>query len=359
MSDTPLAAKLKRLIAAEGPIGVDAYMAACLADPEHGYYTTRDPLGASGDFVTAPEVSQMFGEIIGAWLAHVWDQLGQPRPVRLVELGPGRGTLMADILSIVRRLPGLADELAVHLVEMSPMLRARQRETLAGSGFAVSWQEALAQVPQGPLLLVANEFFDALPVRQLVRAGGSWRERLVGLDEAGELAFGLAPFGVPGPPAPEGAVRELRPAADAVMTEVAQCIARHGGAALVIDYGHDIASDIAYGDTLQAVRGHAYDDPLAAPGEADITAPVDFAALARRANAEGAKARGPMAQGGFLLALGLLERAGRLGAGKDAATQEAIHAAVERLAGPGQMGRLFKVLAVTPPGIVPPPFDSV
>jgi NADH dehydrogenase [ubiquinone] 1 alpha subcomplex assembly factor 7 len=355
IGETPLAAKLKRLIASEGPIGVDAYMAACLSDPEHGYYMTRDPLGAAGDFTTAPEVSQMFGEVLGAWLACVGSELGRLGPSSVVELGPGRGTLMADILRVLRRQPALADTLRVHLVETSPVLRARQRETLAASGFEVHWHDSLAEAPDGPVLLVANELFDALPVRQFVRAEGRWRERVVGLDEEGRLAFGLGPASLPRPEVEEGAVWEVRPAAEALIAEIAGRIVRHGGAALIVDYGHKGG----YGDTLQAVRGHAHDDPLAHPGEADLTAHVDFAALARSANAEGASVHGPVPQGDFLLALGLLERAGRLGAGKDAATQEAIRVAVERLAGPEQMGRLFKVLAVTPPGIVPPPFDAV
>jgi len=352
---TPLADKLKRLIAADGPIGIDAYMAACLGDPEHGYYASRDPLGAAGDFTTAPEVSQMFGEIVGAWLVNIGAELPQYRQYCLVELGPGRGTLMADILRVVRHQPRLAEGLSVHMVETSPVLRDRQRETLAGSGFPVTWHASLPQVPERPLFLVANEFFDALPVRQFVRAGGRWRERVVGLDAEGNLAFGLGPASLPGPEAPEGAVLELRPAADALISQIAERVTRQGGVALIVDYGH--AGGL--GDTLQAIRGHAFADPLAAPGEADLTAHVDFAALARRASAEGASAHGPMPQGEFLLALGLLERAGRLGAGKVQATQEAIGAAVERLAGPDQMGRLFKVLAVTPPGLVPPPFDAV
>jgi NADH dehydrogenase [ubiquinone] 1 alpha subcomplex assembly factor 7 len=353
VSDTPLAAKLKRLIAAEGPLGIDSFMAACLGDTRYGYYATRDPLGAGGDFTTAPEVSQMFGEIVGAWLAQTWSELGRLGPSSVVELGPGRGTLMADILRVLRRQPALADTVRVYLVETSPVLRARQRETLAENGFEVSWHGSLAEVPDGPLLLIANELFDALPVRQFVRAEGRWRERVVGLDEEGRLAFGLGPASLPGPEAEDGAVWEVRPAAEALMSEIAGRIARHGGAALIIDYGHEGG----FGDTLQAVRGHAFADPLAAPGEADLTAHVDFAALARCAEAEGAKAHGPMPQGAFLLALGLLKRAGQLGAGKDAAAQEEIRAAVERLAGPEQMGEIFKVLAVTPRGIAPPPFD--
>ena len=354
MSETPLAAKLKRLIEANGPMSIAEYMAHCLGDPEHGYYMTRDPLGAAGDFTTAPEVSQMFGEIVAAWLIDAWRRAGAPSPVRLVELGPGRGTLMADILRVAARVPDFSVALAVHLVETSPVLREKQAATLSRSGHAPHWHATLGDVPEGPLVLVANEFFDALPIRQFVRLDGMWRERAIGLDEAGRLAFGIGPGRLDrGPEAPEGAILEVSPARDALAAEIARRVVAFGGAALIIDYGH---AETAPGDTLQAMRGHAFADPLAAPGEADLTAHVDFAALARRARAEGAAVHGPITQGEYLLALGLLERAGRLGADKSEAEQEALRAAVERLAGPAQMGTLFKVLAITRPGVAPPPF---
>ena len=272
-------------------------------------------------------------------------------PTRLVELGPGRGTLMADILRVAAKSPGFSDALTLHLVETSPALRAKQAETLAG--YDISWHSSFADIPGGPLLLVANEFFDALPVRQFVRAEGVWRERVVGLD-AGRLALGIGPGALAGAPdAPDGSMFELRPAAEALIAEIARRIVEQGGAALVIDYGH---AETAPGDTLQAVRGHRTADPLAAPGEADLTAHVDFAALARAARAEGAEVHGPIPQGEFLLRLGLLERAGQLGATADETTRETLHAAVGRLAGPDQMGTLFKVLAVTRKGVEPPPF---
>ncbi|SEP79515.1 SAM-dependent methyltransferase, MidA family [Faunimonas pinastri] len=354
---TELAEKIRRLIRQQGPLGIAEYMALCLGDPEHGYYITRDPLGAAGDFTTAPEISQMFGEILGAWLAYAWQRGGAPRPVRLVELGPGRGTLTADILRVFRRVPGLSDAVSVHMVETSPVLRARQKEALARFDVAVAWHDGLADIPDDrPLLLVANEFFDALPIRQYVRQGDIWQERAVGLGPDGALAFGLGSGRLDnGPAAPDGTILELCPAGDAVMAEIAGRIRRHGGGALVVDYGHERS---APGETLQAMRGHAFADPLAEPGEADLTAHVDFGALRRRAEAEGAQTHGPLTQGRFLLDLGLLQRAGQLGAGKDAAAQEAIRAAVERLAGPDQMGNLFKVLALTAPGIAAalPPF---
>jgi SAM-dependent MidA family methyltransferase len=356
MTETPLAAKLKRLIEANGPMSVAEYMAHCLGDPEHGYYMTRDPFGAAGDFVTAPEVSQMFGEIVGAWLIYAWRLCGAPLPARLVELGPGRGTLMADMLRVAGRVPQFRRGLQVHLVETSPVLRARQQQTLAATQIEIHWHAAFGSVPAGPMLIVANEFFDALPIRQFVRSENAWRERVVGLDASGRLIFGIGPGRLDVQlAAPEGAIREISPAADALMLEISRRVVADNGAALIVDYGH---AESSFGETLQAVRGHAFADPLEAPGEADLTAHVDFAALARRAGAEGAAVHGPMPQGDFLIALGLRERARRLGAHAGAATRVSLAAAIERLAGPGQMGALFKVLAMTRPGLHPPPFAS-
>lgn len=358
-----LARRIADLILANGPITIADYMALALGDPNDGYYITRDPLGRGGDFVTAPEISQMFGEIAGIWLVEAWRALGHPLPVRLVELGPGRGTLMADILRVVARLaPPLASGLSLHLVETSPALRARQAATLAPSRIAPHWHAAFAEVPEGPILLVANEFFDALPIRQFVRTDGAWRERVVGLGEDGRLAFGLGPGTLVGDApaqlvrnAPEGAVIEVSPASTAIMTAIAERIATVGGAALAIDYGH---AETAFGDTFQAVQAHAFADPLAEPGSADLTAHVDFGALARAARAAGAGVLGPITQGDFLLTMGLLERAGRLGAPLDEPGREAIRAAVERLAGPQQMGTLFKAMAVVPVGVALPPFPG-
>jgi SAM-dependent MidA family methyltransferase len=355
VNSTPLARKLKALIEATGPMSIAQYMAFCLGDPEHGYYTTRDPLGAGGDFVTAPEVSQMFGEIVGAWLVHAWRLIGAPSPVALAELGPGRGTLMADVLRVAARHPEFSAAVSLHMVETSPVLRRAQAEKLAAMAPKTHWHDSFARVPEGPVLLVANEFFDALPIRQFVRHGGIWCERVIGL-EVGELAFGIGPGRLAsGPAAPDGAILEICPAADALMAEIAARIARDGGAALIVDYGH---LESAPGETLQAVRGHAYADPLEAPGEADLTAHGDFAALARRARAEGAAVHGPITQGEFLVRLGLLERAGQLGARSDEAGRDALRQAVERMAGPDAMGTLFKAMAVTPPGVTPPPFQA-
>ncbi len=362
---TPLGEKLTAIIAENGPISIADYMSQCLADPEHGYYATRDPFGTAGDFTTAPEISQMFGELIGAWLVHAWRAAGAPAPAILTEAGPGRGTLMADILRAASIDPAFIQAISVHLVETSPALRDKQQATLSSVKAPVTWHERIEDAPGGPLFFIANEFFDALPIRQYIRTGDDWRERVVGLDGAGDLAFGLGPGRLDRPApdthddpldgAPENAMVEICPAATTIMEIIAGRIAASGGVALIVDYGY---GEAVFGDTLQAVKNHAFADPLSEPGEADLTAHVDFAALARSARRAGAAVHGPVDQSTFLLAAGLLERAGQLGAGKDAATQEAIAKAVERLAGPEAMGTLFKMLAVTPAGLVLPPFEQ-
>ncbi len=358
---TPLGSKLAARIRADGPITIAEFMTACLADPEHGYYMRREPFGRDGDFITAPEVSQMFGELIGAWAAATWMAMDRPERLVLAELGPGRGTLMADLLRAAATVSGFAEAAEIHLVETSPRLREVQKATLAAAGIYAAWHDAFLEIPAGPMILVANEFFDALPIRQLIHTADGWAERMVGLAADGHLAFGLRPLGMPEKPgtrarpqAPRGEITEACPAAGAIMTGIATRLVIQGGAALVIDYGYEAGN---FGDTLQAVRRHRFDDPLAAPGEADLTAHVDFAALAAAALAAGATARPLLTQGDFLLRLGLLERAGALGHGKDAGAQAAIQAAVERLAGDKGMGTLFKVLALSAPALVLPVFD--
>ena len=360
---SPLKEKLIRQIAAEGPMTVAAYMAACLADPQHGYYTTAaEPFGAKGDFITAPEVSQMFGELIGAFVLSAWEAMGAPQTVRLVETGPGRGTLMADLLRMASLRPAFLRAASLHLVEISPRLKARQAEALANAPLAPNWHDSLREVPEGPVILIANEFFDALPIHQYVKTPEGWRERMVGLSEAGDLAFGTGPGRLPlaaipqtAANAPLGAILETSPLSAAIAEESGARITAHGGAALFIDYGY-LRS--APGDTLQALRRHAYQDVLAEPGLADLTAHVDFEVLAAAARRGGATVASPLTQGEFLLRMGLLERAGQLGAGKDASMQERIRGEVERLAAPQEMGELFKVLCVAQPGLVPAPFDS-
>lgn len=354
---TPLAREIARLIALDGPISVERYMALCLSHPTHGYYMTRDPLGLEGDFVTAPEISQMFGELAGLWAAQVWLDMGRPSPFRLVELGPGRGTLMADALRAARAAPGFLDAARVDLVETSPVLVARQKATLARAPVPVSWRRDLAEVPEGPAIVLANEFFDALPIRQFVRAGGAWRERVVGLDADGALVFGLAPD--PDPTISitgrEGATLEWQAAGNAVMVDLARRIVAQGGAALAIDYGH-LRSGLA--DTLQAIKRHDFTDVLAEPGEADVTAHVDFAQLGAAARSQGARVHGPTSQGAFLRALGIDARAQALSAARPERAAE-IEAARLRLTGdaPEHMGALFKAIAVSAPdGPTPPGF---
>ena len=351
---SPLTALLRRRIAVEGPLSVADFMAAALGHPEHGYYATRDPFGVDGDFITAPEVSQMFGELIGLWCAQCWQDMGRPAQVTLAELGPGRGTLMADAVRAAAMLPAFRAALSVHLVETSPVLRRRQAETLGD--LAVTWHTDTADLPDGPTLIVANEFFDALPVRQLVRQDTGWHERLVTWDpDRYGFRFVLAPAPSPASAllaegqrsAPVGAIAEVSPTRTLLADRLGRQVSRQGGAALVVDYGHVTA---AAGDTLQAVLQHGPVDPLDEPGEADLTAHVDFEALGKAAADAGARLHGPVPQGTFLGRLGIGVRAERLKAANpgSAATIDAAH---ERLTDPGQMGGLFKVLCIADPAL--------
>ncbi|HML11863.1 MAG TPA: SAM-dependent methyltransferase [Xanthobacteraceae bacterium] len=362
---TPLEAELRRIIAADGPMSVATYMALCLGHPAHGYYMTRDPFGRAGDFITAPEISQMFGELIGLWAVAVWQMMGAPAPVALVELGPGRGTLMADALRAARAAPAFAAALEVHLVETSPHLQRRQQEALAALDVPISWHPAFAAVPRRPLIVIANEFFDALPVHQAVKTPRGWHERMVGVGADGQLTFALHPDPLPGfatiapevaASAPAGAVYEWR--SGGPIDEIASRVAKDGGAALVIDYGH---GEGALGETLQAVGRHGFADPLATPGAVDLTAHVDFAALARTAKAAGARAHGPVSQRDFLRRLGIEARAAALRANASAAQAADIAAALARLTGPGResMGELFEAVVFADPRLgALPGFDS-
>lgn len=338
MADDSLKDIFARLIRATGPISVAHFM----AESNARYYSTRDPLGAGGDFITAPEVSQMFGEMIGLWLADLWIRAGRPGPIAYVEAGPGRGTLAQDALRAAAR-QGLVPD--VHFVETSPALRALQRQRFPGA----TWHDDFATVPADrPLLVVGNEFLDALPVRQIVRMAEGWRERMIGWDAQGQRLLpvaGTRPMDAAVPPdraaAPEGAIIETCPAAAAVTAEVAARLAAQGGAALWIDYGHAQPHD---GSTLQAVRAHRKVDPFADPGEADLTALVDFAALAPVVAAAGARCDGIAGQGDFLRRLGIEARAAGLArAAPDHAP--ALARALHRLTGPEEMGNLFKVMA--------------
>jgi NADH dehydrogenase [ubiquinone] 1 alpha subcomplex assembly factor 7 len=356
-----LAALLGRMIRDRGPIDVGAYMQLVMGHPTLGYYATRDPFGREGDFVTAPEISQIFGELLGLALAQRWLDLGSPGRFRLVEMGPGRGTLMADAWRATGIVPGFHYAAQLHLVETSRHLRSLQAARLPG--VAVQWHDALAEIPDdAPLLLLANELLDALPVRQFERALPGWRERVVTLAADDSLAFATAADRTPfhgtlmqrHAGAPLGAVIELSPAREAVAAEIATRLATHGGLALLIDYG----SRRLDGPTLQAVRGHATANPLETPGEADVSAHVDFGTLAETAIAGGAMAWGPLAQGELLLRLGAEARLARLTAGQPAEQAKALRGAGLRLIDPAQMGALFQVLALTGAGTAPPGFTD-
>lgn len=348
---TKLAEQLRRQIQVNGPMTLAEYMGLCLMHPEFGYYATRDPLGAAGDFTTSPEISQMFGEMIGLSLAQCWLDQGAPARVVLAEAGPGRGTLMADVLRVTRAVPGFLDAAEVHLVEASPHLREVQKARL--NGHEVIWHETLETLPEGSLFLVANEFFDALPIRAAERTETGWSERFVGLSD-GQLSFGLG--GETLLPILEhrledtkpGDVVEFSPVAQMLAETIGARIAQHGGAALIVDYG-DWRS---LGDTFQAVQGHATTDPLAEPGEADLTAHVDFEALALATPSAYTRLT---PQGVFLERLGITQRAQTLAANLQGEALEAHVAAHRRLTHPHEMGTLFKVMGFYPEGSAPPP----
>jgi len=389
----PLLARLRECIWRDGPIPVDRYMRICQSDPDAGYWQRAGSIGAGGDFITAPEISQVFGELIGLWCAVVWQGMGRPAPLRLIELGPGRGTLMRDALRAAGVVPGFLDAATVHLIEASAALREMQQHTLAltrrraspppcgeglgaggiptidvlqspppypsptrgeGTPMAIAWHETLDTVPDGPAIVVANEFLDALPIRQLVFVEGSWCERVVAADAQGALRFATGPrldidVERPGEEPAPGAILELRAGEDEVLAQLARRRAPH--LALFIDYG---PAEATYGDTLQAVHRHAWVDPLSLPGCADVTAHVRFASLARKARAAGLAVDGPTTQAEFLGRLGIAERAARLMAANPGRAGE-IETGVERLLSPTGMGELFKAMAVRCPALPPPP----
>lgn len=348
---TPLEEILRKRIAAEGPMSIAEYMSLCLMHPRHGYYPTRDPLGAAGDFITAPEVSQMFGELLGLCLAQCWLDQGRPDGFVLAELGPGRGTLMADATRAMRAVPGMIEAARLHLVETSPRLRDEQARRL-GPLMPV-WHDSVAGLPEAPLFLLANEFFDALPVRQFLRVGEGWAERVVGLKD-GALSFGLtepvaqAALAHRLADTAEGDLVETCAPAQGIAEELGRRIAAHGGAALIVDYG----AERSLGDTFQALRRHERADPLAAPGEADLTAHVDFGALAAAAPCAHTQLT---PQGLFLERLGIADRARALAAKLSGDALDAHVAAHRRLTHPAEMGSLFKTLGFFPEGATPPP----
>lgn len=353
--------EIRRLIAVAGPMPVARYMALCLTHPQHGYYVTRDPFGAGGDFTTAPEVSQIFGELLGLWALSVWHMLGRPQSIRLVELGPGRGTLMRDALRAAKVMPKFREAIRLHLVDVSPTLEKLQQTALSDIDVPKIWHRHLLEVPEdGPAIVLANEFFDALPVHQAVRQADGWHERTIGLDANGNFALALAPDPIPQfdrflPPAIRqaevGAMFEWRD--DVYVYDLARRV-RSNGAALIVDYGH---VETGLGETLQSVNAHAFSDPLSAPGFADITAHVDFQAVRRAAESVGAAVQGPVTQGEFLSELGIQARAEALRRAASAEQAANITAGVARLIEGGRtgMGELFKVMALCDPKLGPLP----
>jgi SAM-dependent MidA family methyltransferase len=353
--DTPLLEELRAIIWRDGPMPVHEYMRRCV---EH-YYARGEVLGRAGDFVTAPEISQIFGELIGLWCAVVWQQMGSPARFNLIELGPGRGTMLRDMLRALGVVPQCMVAARVHLIEPSEAMQRAQAETLAGCGVPVGWPGAIDSIEAAPSIVVANEYLDTLPVHQLVRQGGEWRIRCAAVDADGRLRFET------GPPAgafaenanvaallaslaggrQDGDIIELRPPSDDL--RALEGLRAHGAAMLVIDYGH---ARSGLGDTLQAVRSHGYDDPLASPGEADLTSQVDFAALGRELRAHGWSVDGPTTQAAFLSALGITERAARLMAANPAQAN-AIEMGVARLMSPSGMGTRFQVVGVRSGGL--------
>ncbi len=356
-----LAEHLKSRIAKKGPLTVAQYMEEALGHPRYGYYMASDPFGANGDFTTAPEISQIFGELIGLWCAVVWRGMGAPSLLRLAELGPGRGTLLADAMRAGAKAPGFVEAVRLHLIETSPVLRRRQQETLKDAALKhqPSWHEDFDDVPDGSLLVIANEFFDALPVRQFQRTDDGWAERLVDADPGKDGGFRFV-LSDPVEPdmasellsVPSGSLIETCAAAKDIVGDMARRVSTLGGAALIVDYGH---AKSAAGETMQAVKDHAYHDPLDAPGDADLTAHVDFGALSGAALEAGASVHGPLSQGAFLENLGIHARAEALIAAASGFQAADIRAAVARLTSPGEMGTLFKVMAITHPELAPPP----
>jgi len=354
---TPLKNYIVNLIQQGGQIPLDVFIDIALAHPEHGYYRTRDPLGRAGDFITAPEISQMFGELIGLWCVDMWQKLGSPSSFNLIEFGPGRGTLMADALRAAKLVPAFEAAAEITFVETSPTLRAEQKQRVPNA----NWVEHSSDLPSGPSLIIANEFFDALPIRQFQKTNQGWRERCVTLrasstDGNPDFEFCLShepvsPDVLPPRvrPAPEGSIAEICPLGLQIAGDLAQHLTAAPGAALIIDYGY---VESAPGDTFQGLKNHAYVPPLIDPGEADLTAHVDFAALARATNA--AASCGPVEQGAFLRALGIEARANVLMTNAESHHQQDIKAALKRLTDPTAMGSLFKVMALTSKNIPAP-----
>ncbi len=340
----PLKSLIENMIRQNGPMRIDQYWSLCLAHQDYGYYKTRDPLGAAGDFTTAPEISQLFGEMVGIWVAEEWIRLSSPQKIHLVECGPGRGTLMADILRVIKIVPGCLDAVQVHLVETSPALKEKQRQTLPS--IKPVWHDSLETLPDdAPLLFVANEFFDALPIRQFICGANGWQERVIALSGDGALCFapGSVVLANNLPSGMAGDIFEWAPAREAVASEMGRRLKNQGGSGLFIDYGHPVS---ALGDTLQAVSRHKFENILDKQGDADITSHVDFGTLALQfLNQEAIPSC--CTQKEFLERMGIGARAAQLERTATSEDQkEAIKAGLSRLIDKDAMGELFKVLEV-------------
>lgn len=341
---------IRNKIRAEGPITVAQYMELCLMHPDFGYYTTRDPLGAAGDFTTAPEMTQVFGELIGLWCVEMWKKIGSPAKFTLCELGPGRGTLLADALRAAQMVPDFINGLDVRLLEASPKLREKQASTLAA--WKPKWVSTLAELPDQPVLFIANEFFDALPIRQFVHMPDGWKERRIAVTAKDTFTL----VAMPAPDAPtyesdEGAVQEMCPNAGEWASAIARPILKNRGAALLIDYG----DDEVIGETLQAVANHRQAHLLTTAGYADITAHVSFAPIMTAARKIGCRVYGPVPQGEFLLALGAKERTEALLRSATPDQQRTLKAALHRLTDAASMGVLFKMVSFTDKATAAPP----
>tara|TARA_R110002124_G_scaffold64985_2_gene177297 strand:+ start:106167 stop:107246 length:1080 start_codon:yes stop_codon:yes gene_type:complete len=343
---------LQRQIQSDGPMDLARYMDICLLHPDYGYYVTRDPLGEKGDFTTAPEISQMFGEMIGIWSAILWNNINMPAALNLIEIGPGRGTLMADLLRGSQHVPGFHDALTISFVEKSPVLKKKQQEAMDASGFAgkVTWYDDISDYhARGPALVIANEFLDALPIRQLEFTDNGWMERRVGYAHLEGFFLGLSPANTEHtdmmPKHPKiGDIYEFSPARDAYLSRIIDVLAVHGGAALLVDYGHD--QKFAQGDTFQAMRNHDYIDPFENPGCADLTSHVDFYRIRQVAESKHCHVYGSVEQGDLLHKLGIGQRAQML-CDKSPEQKDAIIAAYKRLTDKDKMGQLFRAMAIT------------
>lgn len=350
---------IKSIIKAQGPLTIAQYMAICLSDSEHGYYIKNIPLGKEGDFITSPEISQMFGELLGIWSATMWQNMDMPDDIAIVELGPGKGTLMSDFLRGTENVPGFHDSISVHLVEISPALKEAQKKTLEDFDIDIEWHQTFSEIPKKPSIIIGNEFFDALPIHQFVKTVGGWREKMVVETEDGILNFSLSPTETTSCAlipenlrnSPEDSVVEVCPSMIVIAQEIAAHIIENGGVALFIDYGYE---ESLLKSTFQAVKDHKFHDPLQNPCEADLTTFVDFSAIKKVAKENKINVHGCIDQADLLKKLGIDVRAKMLSQNASEKQKQEIELQLERIIGENQMGRLFKCLALSNP-LLPTP----